>query len=294
VRDATIEMGMGHKVFSAIALSSILPFLVIAYLVQAYLMVVGDATPTLKVLVVPALLVGAVLSMVAGGCLTWEIGQQAAAPARGGDDVVVGMVGTLEQQAGEIRSLATRLDNAYRELELANARLRRFSLKDDVTELYNRKFFLVRLDEEISRYRRFGHPVSVVLCDVDGFKRVNEALGHEGGDERLREFARLLAVESRDINVMARYGGDEFAILLVETAKAGALAYAERLREAVAANRFADDGHLTASFGVASLPDDQAAAGDILRGAARALEGAKVEGNRVGSLSVPARSTGAA
>lgn len=279
---------MRRKVLSAIALSSVIPCLVIAYLIQAYLMAARDSTETEKFLVLPVLLFGALLSLVTGACLTWEIGQQAAAPDRKGDEIVVGMLGTLEEQSTEIRSLTARLDGAYRELETANAELRRCSLKDEVTGLYNRKFYLLRLEEEISRYRRFGHPVSVVLCDVDGFSGVNDAAGYEAGDEALRELGTVLLAQSRDINVIARYGGDEFGILMVETSKAGAHAYAERLREVVADHRFANGRRLTASFGVASLPEDQASSGNVLRAAGRALETAKrAGGNRVGLVDLP-------
>ena len=88
---------------------------------------------------------------------------------------------TIEQQAAEINSFATRLDAAYKELESTNARLKETSFKDEVTGLYNRRFFSMRLEEELSRYRRFNHPVSVVLLDLDGFKAVNDEFGHAVG-----------------------------------------------------------------------------------------------------------------
>jgi diguanylate cyclase (GGDEF)-like protein len=86
------------------------------------------------------------------------------------------------------------------------------------------------LEEEISRLHRSGHPLSVVLIDLDDFKAVNDELGHTAGDDTLREVAQLMMQHLRSDNIMARYGGDEFAILLVETPKAGAPCYAERLR----------------------------------------------------------------
>jgi diguanylate cyclase (GGDEF)-like protein len=193
------------------------------------------------------------------------------------------MLETIEIQAGEINQFATRLDVAYKELESTNARLKEVSFKDEVTRLYNRRFFSIRLEEEVSRYRRFNHPVSVVLLDLDGFKAVNDELGHVVGDETLRGVAELLLKHSRGINVVCRYGGDEFAILLVETPKAGAQIYADRIRHVLASHEFPHGRRVSASFGIACLPEDVAsAAEDLIRAADEALYAAKRGGkNRV-------------
>src|SRR5205823_1012646 len=179
------------------------------------------------------------------------------------------MLGTIEQQALEINTYATRLDAAYKELESTNARLKETSFKDEVTGLYNRRFFSLRLEEELSRYRRFNHPVSVVLLDLDGFKAVNDEFGHTVGDDTLRDVAQILMKHSRGINVVSRYGGDEFAVLLVETSKAGARLYADRIREVVAKYPFSHGKIITAGFGAASLPDDQAGTAQALCRAAQ-------------------------
>src|SRR3989442_7460902 len=131
------------------------------------------------------------------------------------------MLGTVGQQAIDINTFAMRLDAAYRELEATNAKLKETSFKDEVTGLYNRRFFSLRLEEEISRFRRFNHPVSVVVLDLDGFKTVNDEFGHAVGDETLRDIGQILMKHSRGINVVSRYGGDEVAVLLVETSKTG-------------------------------------------------------------------------
>jgi diguanylate cyclase (GGDEF)-like protein len=189
------------------------------------------------------------------------------------------MLATIEQQALEINTYATRLDAAYKELESTNARLKETSFKDEVTGLYNRRFFSLRLEEELSRYRRFNHPVSVVLLDLDGFKAVNDEFGHTVGDDTLREVAQILMKHSRGINVVSRYGGDEFAVLLVETSKAGARLYADRIREVVAKHLFPHGKVVTASFGVASLPDDETGtAEDLFRASDEALYAAKRAG----------------
>jgi len=189
------------------------------------------------------------------------------------------MLGTVEQQAIDINTFAMRLDAAYRELEATNAKLKETSFKDEVTGLYNRRFFSLRLEEEISRFRRFNHPVSVVVLDLDGFKSVNDEFGHAVGDETLRDIAQILMKHSRGINVVSRYGGDEFAVLLVETSKSGARLYADRIRQVVATFAYSHGKRVTASFGVASLPDDEASTSEeLFRAADEALYAAKRAG----------------
>ena len=172
---------------------------------------------------------------------------------------------------------------AYRDLESANAQLSEASFKDEVTHLYNRRFFAIRLEEEIARYRRFNHPVSLVLLDLDGFKSINDQFGHGAGDETLRAVAELLLTHSRGINIICRYGGDEFAILLVETPKDGAQIYADRIRHVLAQHDFPHGSLLSASLGIASLPEDvEATADDLIRAADEALYASKRAGkNRV-------------
>jgi len=193
------------------------------------------------------------------------------------------MLSTIEQQAQEIDRYAVRLDNAYKEIETSSAQLKEFSFKDEVTGLYNRRFFSIRLEEEVSRYRRFNHPVSVVLLDLDGFKEINDDLGHAAGDETLRGMAEILLRHSRGINVICRYGGDEFAVLLVETSKSGARLYADRIRYVLPGFHFGHARRVTASFGIASLPEDVTPAPDaLIRAADEALYAAKRAGkNRV-------------
>jgi diguanylate cyclase (GGDEF)-like protein len=193
------------------------------------------------------------------------------------------ILGRIEEQGNEINDFAQRLEAAYKDLELSNARLKEYSFKDEVTGLYNRRFYSIRLEEEVSRYRRFNHPVSVVLVDLDGFKSVNDELGHGAGDDTLRDMADILLKYSRGINVICRYGGDEFAVLLVETSKGGARLYADRIRQVLATHPFSHGRRLTASFGIASLPEDVApGADDLMRAADEALYAAKRAGkNRV-------------
>src|SRR5256714_7104776 len=141
----------------------------------------------------------------------------------------------------------------------------------------------------MSRYRRFNHPVSLVLMDLDGFKAVNDDMGHAVGDETLRDIGQILMKHSRGINVVSRYGGDEFAVLLVETSKAGSRLYADRIRQVVATFPYSHGKRVTASFGVASLPDDEASTSEELF---RAADGALYAAKRAGKNQVVAAGPG--
>lgn len=289
-----------RRVFVALTLASAIPVLMLAWVV------LGAVRPTVLSY---ALVAASLLTMTGGAYIIWDLGtamarmaQMAASgpelsglPRRGDVSTVMQSFGSMlqriEQQQAEITSYAARLDAAYKELESTHARLKETSFKDDVTGLYNRRFFSLRLEEELSRYRRFNHPVSVVLLDLDGFKAVNDGYGHAVGDDTLRDIAQILMKHSRGINVVSRYGGDEFAVLLVETSKAGARLYADRIREVVAKYPFSHGKVITASFGVASLPDDEAGtAEDLFRAADEALYAAKRAGkNQVAATGSAAR-----
>ena len=298
------------KVLVALVLSSVVPILVLAFVVLVLVLPTLGPGETLKFGVLQMLVLFTVLGMLAGAWVIWDLGRilarigalMASESALSGFERRQDEVGTLmtsfnkmlvtiEQQAAEINTFATRLDAAYKELESTNARLKETSFKDEVTGLYNRRFFSLRLEEELSRYRRFNHPVSVVLLDLDGFKAVNDEFGHTVGDDTLRDVAQILMKHSRGINVVSRYGGDEFAVLLVETSKAGARLYADRIREVVAKYPFEHGKVVTSSFGVASLPDDEVGtAEDLFRAADEALYTAKRAGkNQVAATPSPQR-----
>jgi len=301
---ATLGRRLKHKVQLAITLSGVLPLLVLAYVVHGYVLPELTYADPLKVFALQGLIICTMLAMITGGYIIWDLGRTVAMmadamasqryDALGHRTDEVGtlmqsfgkMLTTVEHQAVEINVFASKLDAAYKELESTNMRLKEYSFKDEVTGLYNRRFFTMRLDEELARYRRFNHPASVVLLDLDGFKAVNDDLGHVVGDETLRDIAQILQKHSRGINVISRYGGDEFAVLLVETSKAGARLYAERIRQVIGSFPFSHGKQVTASLGVASVPDDEAAtAEDLFRVADEALYSAKRAGkNQVAAI----------
>ena len=140
---------------------------------------------------------------------------------------------------------------------------------DHLTGLANRRRFERQLEREVARTERYSHPFCLLLIDVDDFKGVNDAHGHEAGDEALRRVANVIQSGTRGIDTGARIGGDEFAVILPETALARGLEVAERLRAAISSVEVEKGGRVTASIGVAELPMC-ARGGDDLRAAADA------------------------
>jgi len=193
------------------------------------------------------------------------------------------------------RTLAKSLA-AQAAIALENARLhsivQRQAITDELTELANRRRFTETLDTEVRRAERFGEPLGLVFADLDDFKRINDRHGHQVGDQVLRAFADCLRKRVRMIDVAARLGGEEFAVLLVETDFAGAHALAESLRDAAAGLEVpvagGDPITITASFGVASYPEARTPE-ELLAAADAGLYRAKREGkNRVRSDLAPA------
>jgi diguanylate cyclase (GGDEF)-like protein len=155
----------------------------------------------------------------------------------------------------------------------------RQTLIDDLTRLYNVRYLYQTLDNEIRRARRYGSAVSVVFMDLDGFKLVNDAYGHRAGSVTLTEVAEVITMSVRDSDFIARYGGDEFVLMLPETPARRAVQMAERVRSQIAAHRFnggvGADIYLTASFGVASFPEHATEAEKLIELADAAMYEAK-------------------
>jgi len=160
--------------------------------------------------------------------------------------------------------------------------LERLTLTDDVTGLFNQRFLFRRLDEEYERARRYEHPLAVMMLDIDYFKSINDNHDHIFGSRVLRRVGGLLREAVRDVDIVVRYGGDEFTIILPETPLGGAILVAERLRARVEVAEVGDEGdpyRLTLSVGVAAVGDSTADSGQsLLRAADRALYGAKEAG----------------
>jgi diguanylate cyclase (GGDEF)-like protein len=176
-----------------------------------------------------------------------------------------------------------RLKSLQEELD----RYRELSLTDSLTGLYNKRYFQVRLQEEVSRARRFDLKLSLIFADIDHFKDVNDRHGHQCGDEVLKEAAGLLAEGIGELNVLsrlrktdiiARYGGEEFVIILPETDTGGAVIVAERLRCDVAGYTFRrcrEPVRLSMSFGVAELSESHSELEELIHNADQAMYTAK-------------------
>lgn len=172
---------------------------------------------------------------------------------------------------------AIALDNA-----LALQRAEALSVTDDLTRLYNSRYLNQVLHRETKRASRSGRPLSLVFLDLDGFKLVNDRHGHLSGSKALVEAAAVIRGSARETDVVARFGGDEFSLILPDTGGEGAEAVAERIRDRLRAFRFlAADGldiRLTASIGVATLPDVAGSAEELLRAADVAMYRVKAAG----------------
>jgi len=151
---------------------------------------------------------------------------------------------------------ARRVIDLERSLKLTNEEVRALSIRDPLTGIFNRVYLMERLPQELKRSQRYGHPLSVIMCDIDHFKDVNDQHGHRAGDQILKDFVNRMAGSIRiDVDWIARYGGEEFLIVLPETDLPSSCIVAERLRRLISESPFRLKGKelsITASFGVAS------------------------------------------
>lgn len=177
---------------------------------------------------------------------------------------------------------------AWAVLALENLRLQesveRLAVTDDLTQVYNYRFLKTALRREIKRAGRFGQQLAIVMIDVDNLKAYNDRNGHMRGSLLLREIAGLFVQQVRSWDLVAKYGGDEFTLILPQTGREGAAVAAERMRAAVEKHTFplAAPGAITVSLGVAVYPDDAADAMGLIRVSDEALYAAKRAGrNRV-------------
>jgi diguanylate cyclase (GGDEF)-like protein len=158
-------------------------------------------------------------------------------------------------------------------------RVRQLAYRDGLTGVFNRRYFDSRLVDEITRAARYGGGVSVLMIDLDHFKKINDDFGHMLGDDVLRAVSAVFVRQLRKVDVVCRYGGEEFAVVLTATQGASAAAVAEKLRRAIANTEFAGVPYpVTVSIGVAEFPAHGITRDDIIRAADAALYDAKASG----------------
>ncbi|MRS12888.1 MAG: sensor domain-containing diguanylate cyclase [Actinobacteria bacterium] len=218
-----------------------------------------------------------------------EIRSQAATPLRSGDSVV----GVLLVASATFRDLShaerDRLQGIANQSSLAlqnallHEELERLSVTDRLTDLYNHGYLHQRLDEEMERCQRFEHEMSLIMLDIDDFKKFNDRYGHPKGDTVLKAVSIIIKQNLREIDVAARYGGEEFVIMLPETDVAGAAAVAERIRSSMAQYPHVVGDNVekvvqTVSLGVANYPGNANTAAALVEAADQAMYRAKRAG----------------
>lgn len=207
----------------------------------------------------------------------------------GADDYLPKPYNELELNARIYASLRTKalqdeLRMKNKQLEELLGKVEYMAITDALTGLYNRRRFHDVLSKEFERSTRYANPVSLIMLDIDHFKKVNDNYGHQTGDTVLREVGNIITASIRDIDIASRFGGEEFMVVLPNTEKENAKVGAERMRAAIAQHIFPEiEGPITVSIGVAGLPDPALANEDrLVRCADYALYRAKQNGrNRI-------------
>jgi diguanylate cyclase (GGDEF)-like protein len=183
----------------------------------------------------------------------------------------------LQRLARQVMALIE-LRAKQRDLQAALELAERLSREDELTGLFNRRAVMQSLDGEVARARRYGGSLSVLMVDVDHFKRVNDTFGHPVGDEVLRQLGSTMTTNLRRADVAGRYGGEEFVVVLPETPSSGAIALAEQLRQRIGALKFEEGPQkITISIGIAGMESGDHA-DTLLQAADEALYRAKQDG----------------
>ncbi len=224
--------------------------------------------------------------------LAWFIGNYVTRPIRdlaeATNKVAGGEMPRVEiEREDEIGALAASFNTMIEAVERRDEALKELSITDGLTGLYNHRHFKIELENAVKKADRYKHPMTLIMADVDFFKRYNDANGHGAGDMALKKIAEIFMKNTREVDLAARYGGEEFAVILPETGLEEAIKTADRIREKVSEEVFPfeekqPDKDVTVSIGVALFPEEGRDAKSLIDAADKALYKAKGSGrNRV-------------
>jgi diguanylate cyclase (GGDEF)-like protein len=195
---------------------------------------------------------------------------------------VIGVINVTNKRHGkeftddDVEMLKAVADQAA--VAINKAQLWDMAVTDSLTGLYVRRYFMVKLQEELLRAERYTNILSIVMADLDGFKNINDTYGHDTGDRVLRAIGQFLQQNIRDVDVVARYGGDEFVIMIPEAAQDAAYILSERLRKQFSELKFENLAPITVSLGIATYPLDGSELEDLIKKADSAMYAAKRAG----------------
>jgi diguanylate cyclase (GGDEF)-like protein len=195
---------------------------------------------------------------------------------------VIGVINVTNKKRGkeftdeDVEMLKAVADQAA--VAVNKAQLWDMAVTDSLTGLYVRRYFMVKLQEEIHRAERYNKRLSVIMADLDRFKKINDTYGHDAGDRALKTISKFLQKNIRDVDAIARYGGEEFVMLIPDADKEAAFCLAERLREELAKVKLEDLPPVTISLGIATFPSDGADLEELIKRADAAMYEAKQQG----------------
>lgn len=197
----------------------------------------------------------------------------------------LGVTATIAISNRRLKVEILKRTQAEEKIHQLNLNLEQLAMTDELTQLANRRAFFNRADEELRRSSRYKHPLSFMMIDIDHFKNINDTYGHDAGDEALSSVAKMLTNNIRDIDFLARFGGEEFVVMMPETNLTSAVELAERLRLSVESTPCLIkeiETRFTVSIGVASMHEDIQDINLLIKDADTAMYKAKEQGrNRV-------------